>query len=230
MKKYFLIFGAFLALPFAGRSQCNNPFYEFKEGTRIFMQNFNGDNEIQGRSETYVKQVDKTANGYKATIALKVYNKDNEILSEGDYGMECDNGTVKMDLSGFVPAKSLMAFGNMEIKMEMTEMEIPSNLRAGQKLKDASLKISTVNSPITLSLQVDMKNRQVVGKETVQTPAGSFECYKLTYDMVMDFMMGSTTMKNVQYLTEKLGAVRTETYDSEGKLLNYTVLEKVEYP
>ncbi len=194
------------------------------------MQNFNGDNEIQGRSETYVKQVDKTANGYKATIALKVYNKDNEILSEGDYGMECDNGTVKMDLSGFVPAKSLMAFGNMEIKMEMTEMEIPSNLRAGQKLKDASLKISTVNSPITLSLQVDMKNRQVVGKETVQTPAGSFECYKLTYDMVMDFMMGSTTMKNVQYLTEKLGAVRTETYDSEGKLLNYTVLEKVEYP
>ena len=194
------------------------------------MQNFNGDNKIQGRSETYVKQVDKTANGYKATIALKVYNKDNEILSEGDYGMECDNGTVKMDLSGFVPAKSLMAFGNMEIKMEMTEMEIPSNLRAGQKLKDASLKISTVNSPITLSLQVDMKNRQVVGKETVQTPAGSFECYKLTYDMVMDFMMGSTTMKNVQYLTEKLGAVRTETYDSEGKLLNYTVLEKVEYP
>jgi hypothetical protein len=63
----------------------------------------------------------------------------------------------------------------------------------------------------------------------VTTPAGTFECYKLTYDMIIDFMMGSMEMKNVQYITEKYGAVRTETYDSDGKLLNYTVLQKVEY-
>lgn len=211
------------------RAQCTNPFYEFKEGTRIYMQNYDDKDQLQGRTESEIKNVTSTANGYKMTMAAKIFDKDNELISDGEYGMECDNGTVKMDLSGFVPAQSLSAFGSMEVEIKMKEMEMPAKLFPGQKLKDASLTISTVNSPFTISLKLDMKNRQVEGKERVTTPAGTFDCYKVTYDMIMDFMMGSMTMKNVQFITEKLGAVRTETYDSDGKLLNYTVLQKVEY-
>ncbi len=230
MKNSLFVLGLLFIFTFTGYAQCNNPFYEFKEGTRLYMQNFDGNNKLQGKSETYIKKVDKTSTGYKAVVEMKVYDKDNKVLSEGEYGMECDNGTVKMDLSSLVPTKSLMAFGNMEIKMEMKEMEIPPDLHPGQKLKDASLTLSTVNSPIQISMQIDMKNRVVEGKEKIETPAGSFDCYKLTYDMVMDFMMGSTRMKNVQYITKKFGAVRTETYDSDGKLQSYTILEKIINP
>ncbi len=229
MKKYIIIPLILFVSALYGHAQCTNPFYEFKEGTKIFMQNYDGENQLQGKTETEVKDVTETVNGFKTTVALKVIDKDDKIISEGSYGMECDNGTVKLDLSGFIPTKSLMAFGDMDIKVEMEEMEIPAKLYPGQELKDASLTISAVNSPFPLSMQVIMKDRKIEGKQTVTTPAGTFECYKLTYDMVIDFMMGSLVMKNVQYLTEKLGAVKTETYDSDNKLLNYTVLQKVEY-
>ncbi len=229
MKKLIIfLFILVLSAP-SGRAQCTNPFYEFKEGTKIHMQNYDGENQLQGKTETLVKDVNETVNGFQTTVELKVYDKDGKLISEGSYGMECDNGTVKLDLSGFIPAKSLMAFGDMDIKLEMEEMEIPANLYPGQELNDASLTISTVNSPFALSMKVVMKDRKIERKQTITTPAGTFECYKLTYDMVIDFMMGSMVMKNVQYLTEKLGAVKTETYNDEGKLLNYTVLQKVEY-
>lgn len=229
MKKYIIIPLILFVSALSGHAQCTNPFYEFKEGTKIYMQNYDGENQLQGKTETEVKDVTETVNGFKTTVALKVIDKDDKIISEGSYGMECDNGTVKLDLSGFIPTKSLMAFGDMDIKVEMEEMEIPAKLYPGQELKDASLTVSAVNSPFPLSMQIIMKDRKIEGKQTITTPAGTFECYKLTYDMVIDFMMGSLVMKNVQYLTEKLGAVKTETYDSDSKLLNYTVLQKVEY-
>jgi len=229
MRKFVTILIIVVVSALTGHAQCTNPFYKFNKGTKIYMQNYDGENQLQGVTETEVKDITSTVNGFKTTIALKVFDEDKKLISEGSYGMECDNGTVKMDLSSFIPPKSLMAFGDMEIKIEMTEMEIPAKLYPGQELKDASLTISTVNSPFTLTMKVDMLNRKVEKTQTVTTPAGTFECFKLTYDMVIDFMMGSMTMKNVQYITEKLGAVRTETYDSEDKLLNYTILQKVEY-
>lgn len=229
MKNSVALLFALVISSITGYAQCTNPFYEFKKGTKIFMQNFDGENQLQGKTETEVKDVTSIVNGFKTTVAIKVYDKDEKLISEGSYGMECDNGIVKLDLSSFIPTKSLMAFGDMKVKIEMEEMEIPAKLYPGQELKDASLTISTVNSPFALSMRVDMLNRKVEKTQTVTTPAGKFECFKLTYDMVIDFMMGSMTMKNVQFITEKLGAVRTETYDDEDKLLNYTILQKVEY-
>jgi hypothetical protein len=57
----------------------------------------------------------------------------------------------------------------------------------------------------------------------VTTPAGTFECYKLSFDSEVKTILKMTT-KSVQWIAKNVGAVKTETFDKNGKSLGTTEL------
>ena len=210
-------------------AQCENPFYKLKEGTIIEMQSFDKKDKIQTSSKTKVVEYNETSSGYVAKIAYTLFDKKDKMISEGEYKLECNNGIIKIDMSSFVPAESMTAFKDMEIEMEMDQMLYPASLSAGQNLDDAGIRIKTNNSPIPMSMDMDITNRKVEGKESVKTPAGTFDCYKISYDMFSKMSIMKMNFKNVEYLSENSGVVRTESYKSNGNLMSYSVLTKYEY-
>ena len=76
-----------------------------------------------------------------------------------------------------------------------------------------------------MRLTINITNRKVVGVESVTVPAGTFECFKITYDMEtkLGFKASSSA---VQWLNKGAGSVKTESYDKKGKLLGTTVLNE----
>ncbi len=210
-------------------AQCNNPFYQLKEGTVIVMESYDKKDKLQSRSETEVTQFKTTPGGYIATIAYNILDKKDKQISEGKYNIECDNGIIKIDMSSFIPAESMTAFDDIEVEVDMEQMLYPANLSAGQKLDDASIKISSSNSPIPMNMDMDITNRKVEGKESITTPAGTFDCFKISYDMFSKMSFVKMNFKNVEYLSEKSGVVKTESYKSNGSLMSYTLLAKYEY-
>jgi hypothetical protein len=68
-----------------------------------------------------------------------------------------------------------------------------------------------------------MFNRKVEALESITTPAGTFECYKLTYDMEIKSMI-KMTVKATQWVARNVGAVKTESFDKNGKLVGYSLL------
>jgi hypothetical protein len=227
MKKIFLVFTALLAIT-GVFAQCNNPFYQFKKGTTIEMANYDKKDKIQGRTETEVIDFDESSNGFVATVAYKFFDKKDKLLSEGDYKLTCDNGVIKIDMSSFVPTESMAAFQNMEVEVSMDQLEYPSNMQVGQKLNDASMQLSTNNSPVPMKMVFDITDRKVEGKESITTPAGTFDCYKIGYNSHSKVMISNMNYRTVEYLSEKCGAVRTETYKSNGSMIGYTLLTKFE--
>jgi len=228
MKKIIIFFATVFIISNV-KAQCDNPFYQLKEGTVIEMENYDKKEKFQSRSETQVTQYQTTPTGFIATIAYKMLDKKEKLISEGDYKLECDNGIIKIDMSSFIPAESMTAFKDMEVEVDMDQMLYPANLSAGQSLDDASIKINTNNGPIPMSMDMDITNRKVEGKESITTPAGTFECYKISYDMFSKMSFVKMNFKNVEYLSEKSGVVKTESYKSNGSLMSYTVLTKYEY-
>ena len=228
MRNLLLIALAFFTVPEI-QAQCDNPFYRLKEGTIIEMESYNKKDKMESSSKTKVIEYKETSSGYVAKIAYTIYDKKDKMISEGDYNLECDNGIIKIDMSSFVPAESMKAFEDMEIEIDMDQMLYPANLSTGQSLDDASMKIKTNNSPIPMSMDMDITNRKVEGKESVTTPAGTFECYKISYDMFSKMSIMKMNFKNIEYLSENSGVVRTESYRSNGSLMSYTVLTKYEY-
>ena len=228
MKNLLLITLAFLVFSELN-AQCDNPFYKLKEGTIIEMESYDKKDKIQSSSKTKVIEYKETSSGYVAKIAYSIYDKKDKMISEGEYNLECDKGIIKIDMSSFVPAESMKAFDDMEIEIDMDQMLYPANLSAGQSLDDASMKIKTINSPVPMSMDMDITNRKVEGKESVTTPAGTFDCFKISYDMFSKMSIMKMNFKNIEYLSNNSGVVRTESYKSNGNLMSYTVLTKYEY-
>lgn len=74
-----------------------------------------------------------------------------------------------------------------------------------------------------MNMSVRMYNRKVEAFESVTTPTGTFDCYKLTYDMDVKSIM-KMTVKATQWVAKNVGAVKTESLDKNGKLVGYSLL------
>jgi hypothetical protein len=205
-------------------AQCKSPYYKLKEGTVIVMESFDNKDKFQTRQETKVLKFDETADGFEATIGYKVTDKKGKTASEGEYKMSCSQDVFKIDMSNFVPAESMTGFENMEVDVQMDQLEYPSSLSVGSTLKDASITITTQNSPIPMKMEVNITDRKVEGKEMVTTPAGTFDCYKISYNTSSKMMIAKMNYFSIEYLSENSGAVKTETYKSNGNLVGYTLI------
>ena len=78
-----------------------------------------------------------------------------------------------------------------------------------------------------MNMTTKVYNRKVEAIEKITTEAGTFECYKITYDVFTDAMIDINT-KGIDWIARDVGTVRTENYNKNGKLTGYTELIKLE--
>lgn len=199
-------------------AQCN-PFYNLKEGSKWELTSYNAKDKVIGRQVNELKALDETPGGWKATIHFQNYDKKNELVYEKDMELECENGVIKMDMERFIPEESLQAFKDMEMTIQVDNLEWPSDLDIGQSLDDGSITISGN----MINMKVDVTDRKVEAKEKVTTPAGTFDAYKISYNVKMKMIMNRES-KAVDYIAEDVGLVRSESYNGNGKLVGYTLL------
>ncbi|MFD2312589.1 hypothetical protein ACFSKX_19395, partial [Microbulbifer halophilus] len=102
-------------------------------------------------------------------------------------------------------------------------VEFPNNLKVGQTLKDANLKMTLNMSGIKMNMTMDMLNRTVDAKESVTTTAGTFDCFVLSYDTEMKMGM-KMNFKNKEWIAKGVGVVKSENYNKKGKLMGYSEL------
>ena len=208
-----------------GYGQCDNPYYALSPGTVMVVENYDAKDKLQSTVESKVVEYSTTSNGYTATIQTTLPDpKGKNPPTTATYVMECRDGVIYMDMSGMIPQESMKMFGDMKVSVEMEKLEIPSKLSPGQKLSDGYIAISTVDGPIPMNMRVNITDRVVEGIESVSTPAGTFNCYKISYLTSSKMMMVNTSFKTVQFIAENMGAVKTETYKSNGSLMGYSIL------
>ena len=164
--------------------------------------------------------------GTEYKLQMEVTDSKNN-KSTHEYTMRCEGGNFYVDMRNFVDQKSMESFKDMEVKVDSKDMMYPAGLAAGQTLPDASITISAGSGGVSLmNLVVNITNRKVAGTESVTVPAGTFECYKITYDVETKLMFKiSTTV--TEYVNMGAGNVKTETYDKKGKLMGSSVLTEL---
>ncbi|WKZ59909.1 MAG: hypothetical protein QY309_00185 [Cyclobacteriaceae bacterium] len=225
MKKTAILLFALFCTSFAF-AQCNS-FYVIDEGTAWTYENYNPKGKPSGKNEQKVTAFDKTATGYKATVASTLWNEKGKKVTEGELELICDNGTFIMDMRKFIPEEQQKAFSSYEMKIESENLELPSKLSVGQTLKNGSVTLSAVGSPVPMKITVNITDRKVEAKESITTPAGTFDCYKISSKSNTQMQMGinmSLNFSGTEWIAEKVGMVKSESYDKNGKLAGYTLL------
>ncbi|SEP20077.1 hypothetical protein [Mucilaginibacter sp. OK283] len=170
-----------------------------------------------------------------STVAVHAVISDHngKVMGTGDSEMICSGDAIKIDMKSFIPAASMKQYGDMQVNGEARYLSYPADIKAGQTLDDGSVTISLNNGGAAKGeMQMDIVNRKVEATETVTTGAGSFDCFKVTYDATTTMkMMGISIpfrMKVTEWFAPKLGRfVKSETYSKNGKLMGTMTLESI---
>lgn len=228
MKQILLLILVGMMLNTPGNSQCNS-YYVLDQGSEWEYQTHNAKGKLMSKNVQKVTSFSNTSAGYEATVTSMMFDEKGKELTKGDLAFSCENGTMYIDMRNFISDEQLKAFSNYEMKFESENLEIPSSLNAGQSLGDGMLTVTASGTPFPMKMTVNITDRKVEGKESVTTPAGTFECFKISSNMTMENQMGvkmTTQLSSVEWISPKVGTVRSESYNKNGKLTGYTVLSR----
>jgi hypothetical protein len=93
-------------------------------------------------------------------------------------------------------------------------MEYPQGMKVGDQLKDASMTMDVENKGMKQSVTIVVNNRKVEGKEPVTTPAGTWDCFKISFkSKVIIKTMGIGIPVNVdgtEWYAPGFGVVKSE--------------------
>lgn len=211
--------------------ECSNFFYA-KHNKGMQYHSFDRKNKFVGSDETLVTYLQKTAKGYEATVVSKQYDKKNELIHQSEHVVICSENMVYIDLKSIMDQSVLEAYQSMEITMTTDNVIMPTSLKVGETLPDATINIIVSSDGLKIvDMTYTIKNRVVESKESLTTAAGSFETYKITYEiLVHTISMGipiNRTLTATEWWCLSTGIIRTETFNARGRLLGYRILQKV---
>jgi hypothetical protein len=216
-----------LVVPASGQN-CEG-YFPFQDGRETEYESFDRKNKSSGVTQYQVRKSDKpNAMQVKATMTD---SKGKETTSM-DYEVFCEGDAMRISMDAFMPSEVMAANSSYEMQVSESFLDMPNNLQVGQSLPEATMTVESFMSGTKVNtITIRLYNRKVVGQEKITMPAGTFDCFKITYDFEFNTktMVGISIkgeLQETQWVSKPVGMVRSETI-RKGKLFGSTVLRAV---
>jgi hypothetical protein len=224
MKKivFYCLLGSFL---YTGISAQDCPMYfpDMKDAQLEYKQ-YDKKGGLTGSSIQKITDIKKSAGSTEVQIASESFDAKGKSLGSMQLSARCEGGIYYIDMKNLLGQQSMESYKDMDMKIEGGNLEIPSSMKTGDLLKSGDMKISFSSGGMTImNMNFSITNRKVEAVENLTTPAGTFECYKISFDVATKMMVNIKT-KGVEWYAKGVGMIKSETYDSNGKLLGSNVL------
>lgn len=233
ISKQILVFLLFLLPFFSGvktfGQECE-AYYPMDPGTVMEMTSYNAKGKEQGRNVQTILEKNGSGNLISATIKSEHFDKKDKPTLTQEYEIYCKDGVFSLDMKAMMNPETFASYENMEIEVDAEELEFPATVTPGMELPDATLTVSVSSGAMNMmNISVQVTNRKVEGMEEITTPAGTFNCIKLSQDVTTKMMI-KIEAHSVDWYAPNTGVVRSESYNKNGKLNGYTELTKFVAP
>jgi len=233
MKKTIVVSLFMLSMVFSVHSQSGCDYYlPFQVGKGQVEQTYNAKNVLTGSNEITITAINTEGSFTVASVHSVSYDAKGKEQGKTDYKIKCDGNKLLFSTESFISPQSTKAYQGMDMKIEADDIEVPSNMSIGMILPDGKLKMSVSQQGMQITeMNFEFTDRKVEAKQSLTVPAGTYDCYKITFNVKMSTstmgMAINNLTGNIQYYAKNLGVIRTETYDASGKLLSYSVISKI---
>lgn len=212
-------------------------FEQFTQGTTWTMSNYDGKGKLSSRVDCNTTKVTTGLDAITADVSAKFFDGKGKENGSSDYTLTCSGGDYEMDMRNFVTPEMKKGAGkDMEIKIEGDMLEYPSTMKAGDALPNGTMKVMIVtkDGQVTSTTNILIKDRKCEAVENKTTPAGTWECYKITYTMEMSIATAMMTIPMkprtaTEWFSFKVGSVRSESYKN-GEMESYSELTAFKKP
>jgi hypothetical protein len=213
MKKIILI--SFLFISLKGFTQKCGDYYYMQNNKTIELAISNRKGKESGRMIYHITNVTRSGSSMTSTVTTEMHDKKGGIIAKGTNHIRCTGGVLMMDMKMFMPGPQQQQAGNFSGNANDVYLEYPSNMKEGDVLKDGHFSMDfTSASGMNGHMNIDITNRRVNAKESVTTPAGTWNCFKITYHTKMLMKMGIGIPMNsdiTEWYAPGFGVVKSES-------------------
>ena len=146
----------------------------FRQGTVVSSATYNGEGKLTNKQTSVVKKVYNQ--GAMTISEMEMKSTDdkgaNEKTSSAIY--KCDGKKFYVDLSNY------LSDGKQRSKIETSGMDFPYDPSVGDVLPDVSYSVKLNMAGRESIIKSRITERKVEAKESITTPAGTFECYRIS--------------------------------------------------
>jgi len=227
MKK--IVFAIITILMFATTVPADDIFFPSKKGMVLTTANFNAKGKLEGYIRMSVKNV--TGSSDNGTVVYTVQALDKKMQPEKSKGevpqyvAPIVDGVIELSME---PWAALA--GGKDVQITGTQMVMPSKLEPGDRIKDSNVSMTLNMAVGKVTADVATTGQKCVGIETVTVPAGTFECRKVERKSVTEANMVvkiTQVDKSTVWYARGVGAVKSMTYDENGKLKSSSELHEL---
>jgi hypothetical protein len=215
MRSFILLAGFITLLTYASLAQDCNTYYFLQKNKTVEMTIYNKKGEANGKQVYTVSEVTNSGGNATATVNSEMFDKKGKSIAKGHSQIECQGGVMMLDMTMQLPEQQQEQFAKADVKADKIFIEYPNNMKAGDKLKDATLNMEIDNSGMKQSVNMVTSDRTVAAKESVTTSAGTWDCYKITYKSKITIKtMGIGMPFNIEgteWFAPGFGIVKTES-------------------
>lgn len=206
-------------------SQNCEVYIPFEEGTELSFTSYNAKGKAIGEHRQTL--ISKTEEAGATVFVIRQENLSDKKAQPIDLKYRCEGDRFVIDMKSFLDQKQ-QETKDMQMDITFESIDIPFGAKPGTKLKDGNVIMKVVSdSPINISTKVYITNRKVEAVETVTTPAGTFECLKISQTITTDMGLVKMTVNSVDWLAKNVGSVKSETYNKQNKLMGSQVLTSI---
>ena len=214
---------------FSQENPCESGYMPFKQDLSFELTSYDKKGKVSSVPKQMITALDEMDGGFEARVEMEIADEKGENVTTGKYDMQCKDGVIYVDVSSMLDPRTMETVSSMEMEMSGDALQFPNQLEPGQTLPDGTLVMKAKTNGMTLmTISMDITNRRVGELETVTTPAGTFECVKISQDSQMK-MLVKKTFRSTSWYAKGVGMVKTENYDKKGNLESSTVLTKLEH-
>ena len=218
MKSAFIVSMIFMLAVYCSAQDCKQ-YYFFQNNKTVEMTIYSKKGDVTGKNVYNISDVQSSGGTTTATINSEMFDKKGKSTAKATNNIKCNGGVIMMDMKMMVPQQQMEQFKNGEAKAEGMYLEYPANMKEGDQLKDATFKMTGQNGPMNYTLTMDITERKVQGKESVTTPAGTWDCFRITSKSHLVIKMAVNIPMNIEtteWYAPGFGVVKTENKGGGG--------------
>lgn len=203
------------------QSNCSS-FYPSRQGQKNVIHQL----DKRERLSNIIEYTVTRANSSQLTMLASVKDKRGRDIVENSFKATCSGGLTRLDPASIMSAQ-LQQYEGMEYSITGDDIFFPNTLTVGQSLPDATVTMKVDAGMMNITTTITMTNRKVELQESITTPAGTFECYLITYSNNLKMGALNKTYSCKQWISRGVGMVQEETRKPNGNLMTKSILQAI---
>jgi hypothetical protein len=210
MKKFVFIITLLLVTSKLFAQDCSQ--YMFMKKNRVIEStSYNKKGYVLRKVVSTVTNIATTNGVTTATVSAEYFNKNGKSDGKKNISYKCDGGKFIMDIGSGSAGQA-----GVNDKLSVSSLEYPTGMKVGDHLSGATSEMENKIGGTTTVATSQITDRTVVSKENVTTPAGTWNCLKITYKTTVTlkgYKMAPQTIESAEWYAPNFGIIKFQIMD-----------------